>query len=353
MRQKVGFDDPIGLRSDFSPRGVHTVKKFAFIILGVLVVVPLLVLVSIYLRPITFAETVDLDDSLPSITLNGYKFHSETMGNADKPVIIALHGGPGGDYRNLLPIAPLADDYQLVFYDQRMTGLSSRKFDGVLDLKSFFDDLDAFVDHFGGGRKVTLLGHSWGAMMASGYVGMHPEKVDKIVLIEPGMLRPDLSQPFFDAQSGPTWRVYLGLGRIWLNSWRVDIRKDKYAREDYILSNAYSLFPGEGVHCGNAIPEEFEGWRASRKTLDETVIAYVNDPELLKQLDFISDAHKFGGKTLIIGTTCNTVYGSEYQKRHLPFYQDARLETIDDSGHYVFYDQPEVSIKIIRDFLRN
>ena len=47
-------------------------KKFAVMILGILVVVPLLVLVSIQLRPITFAETVDLDESLPSITLNGY-----------------------------------------------------------------------------------------------------------------------------------------------------------------------------------------------------------------------------------------------------------------------------------------
>jgi proline iminopeptidase len=328
-------------------------KKFATIAVGILCIIPIVFFANMYFRPITFAETVDSDESLPSITLNGYKFHAETMGDEDKPVIIALHGGPGGDYRNLLPIAPLADDYHLVFYDQRMTGLSSREFDGTLDLKSFFDDLDTFVDHFGKGKKVILLGHSWGAMMASGYVGMHPEKIEKIVMIEPGILRPDLSQPFFESQSGPGWDVYPSLGLIWLNSWRVDISTDQYAREDYILSNAYSLMPGEGVHCNNIIPEEFEGWRASRKTLNETVIAYVHDPDLLAQLDFISDAHRFAGKALLIGTTCNTVYGSEYQERHVPFYQDVQLETITDSGHFIFYDQPEVSIKLIREFLKN
>lgn len=111
---------------------------------------------------------------LPSITLNGYKFHSETMGNEDKPQ---------GIIGTLLPIASLADDYHLIFYDQRMTGLSSREFDGQLNLESYFDDLDAFVDHFGGGNKVTLIGHSWGAMMASGYIGMHPENVEKIIPI--------------------------------------------------------------------------------------------------------------------------------------------------------------------------
>jgi pimeloyl-ACP methyl ester carboxylesterase len=156
-------------------------------------------------------------------------------------------------------------------------------------------------------------------MMASGYIGMHPEKVKKIILIEPGILRPDLSQEFFDSQSGPTADAYPALALVWLNAWRVDTSVDQYAREDYILSNAYSLIPGEGVHCGNVIPADFQGWRASRKTLDETIMAYVHDPELFMQLDFITDAHRFSGEVLIIGTTCNTVYGAEYQNRHLPF----------------------------------
>ena len=233
-----------------------------------------------------------------------------------------------------------------------MTGLSSRKAEGTISLKSFFDDLDAFVDHYGKGKKVTLLGHSWGAMMASGYIGMHPEKIDKIIMIEPGILRPDLSQEFMDSQSGPKYDVYLDLALVWLNSWRVDNSQDKYAREDYVLSTAYKFMSGKDVHCGDVIPANFEGWRASRKVLDETVIASANDPKLLAQLDFITDAHKFDGEVLLIGSTCNKVYGAEYQKRHLPFYKNARLETIADAGHFIFYDQLEASLKVINDFLK-
>jgi proline iminopeptidase len=186
------------------------------------------------LMPLTFIQTVDENDDLPFVTLNGYKFHAETIGDEGSPVIVVLHGGPGGDYRNLLPIAPLARDNLLVFYDQRMTGLSSRKFEGTITLKSFFDDLDAFVDHYGHGNKVTLLGHSWGAMLASGYIGMHPEKIDKIIMIEPGILRPDLSKEFIEAQSGPKFSAYFNLALVWLNSWRVDVSSDRYAREEYI-----------------------------------------------------------------------------------------------------------------------
>ena len=267
--------------------------KKILIAVGAIALISIAFLIFAWISPIEFSPTVDQDSSLPSLSLNGYNFHAETMGEDGKPVIIALHGGPGGDYRNLLPIAPLADDYQLVFYDQRMTGLSSRKFTGEITLQSYFDDLDAFVEHFGKGRKVILLGHSWGAMMASGYVGMHPEKVSKIILIEPGILHPDLSKAFTDAQGGPTWEVYPNLAKVWLNSQRVDISQDKYAREDYLLSNAYKFMGGKDVHCGDVIPENFEGWRASRKVLDENAIAYGNDPKLFAKLDFITDAHKF------------------------------------------------------------
>jgi len=85
--------------------------------------------------------------------------------------------------------------------------------------------------------------------------------------------------------------------------------------------------------------------------LNETVIASANDPELFAQLDFISGAHKFEGEVLLIGSTCNKVYGAEYQKRHLPFYRNARLETIADAGHFIFYDQLEKSLQTIGEFL--
>jgi len=325
--------------------------KQLFAAFGVVAIVAVGYLVFARISPIEFAPTVDLDPSLSSIVLNDYKFHSEAMGGEGKPVIIALHGGPGGDYRNLLPIAPLADDYQLVFYDQRMTGLSSRQFDGEITLQSYFDDLDAFVDHFGAGKKVILLGHSWGAMMASGYVGMHPEKVAKIILIEPGILRPDLSTAFTEAQGGPAWDAYPALALIWLNSLRVDTSRDQYAREDYLLSNAYRHIGGRNVHCNDVVPEAFEGWRASRKILDENVIAYARDPQLFAQLDFISNADKFEGETLFLASTCNTIYGADYQKQHLPFYQHATLKIVENSGHFIFYDQPEVSLSLIRKFL--
>lgn len=85
--------------------GNDKTKKFLKILMAGVALVAVLIVANIFLRPIHFAPTVDLDETLPSITLNGCTFHAETMSDEGKPVIIALHGGPGGDYRNLLPIA--------------------------------------------------------------------------------------------------------------------------------------------------------------------------------------------------------------------------------------------------------
>src|SRR5580765_7283461 len=72
-------------------------------------------------------KTVAEDPSLPAIDLAGTRFHAEAFGDANAPVLLVLHGGPGSDYRNLLPLQALADDgYRVVFWDQRGAGLSAR-----------------------------------------------------------------------------------------------------------------------------------------------------------------------------------------------------------------------------------
>src|SRR5262252_8407662 len=76
--------------------------------------------------------TVAEDRALPASEMNGSRFHVETRGDPSKPVIVMLHGGPGGDYRSLLRLSDrfegysLADDYFLVYWDQRGAGLSER-----------------------------------------------------------------------------------------------------------------------------------------------------------------------------------------------------------------------------------
>lgn len=70
--------------------------------------------------------TVANDPDLPVITLSGVDLHGTITGREDAPLVIVLHGGPGGDHRSLLPLAELSDQFRVLFFDQRGAGLSQR-----------------------------------------------------------------------------------------------------------------------------------------------------------------------------------------------------------------------------------
>ena len=94
------------------------------------------------------AATVVDDASLPQIEINGVRLHAETYGDPSNPVIIVLHGGPGGDYRSQLGARSLADTNFVVFYDQRGAGLSERVPGEDLNVPAYMAELDGVIDRY-------------------------------------------------------------------------------------------------------------------------------------------------------------------------------------------------------------
>jgi len=100
--------------------------------------------------------------------------------------LIVLHGGPDFDISYLLPeLDRLSDKFHLIYYDQRGRGRSA---DFVkpedVTLESEIADLDVVRDHFQL-DKVVLLGHSWGTVLALEYALRYPERVSRLVLMDP------------------------------------------------------------------------------------------------------------------------------------------------------------------------
>lgn len=141
-------------------------------------------------------KTVMEDASLPSITVNGAKLHTQAFGPVDSTLIVCLHGGPGGNFRYLLNCISLASKgFRVAFYDQRGSGLSQRfnkkwyKSQGDLALdKTFYDDLQAVINHYKTKpqQKVVLLTQSWGSIMGTAFAGKYPNQIDGLILAEPG-----------------------------------------------------------------------------------------------------------------------------------------------------------------------
>jgi proline iminopeptidase len=112
--------------------------------------------------------------------------------------VIALHGGPG--FRDYLPpdLEPLTSSFRLISYDQRGSGHSTVVTDPtLLTAPAFVADLDR-VRESSGIARVTLLGHSWGAGLAALYAIAHPDRIERMLLVDP---MPPRAEPYMTAFS--------------------------------------------------------------------------------------------------------------------------------------------------------
>jgi len=136
-----------------------------------------------------------------ALPVAGGELHYEVRG--DGPPIVLLSGGPGfGNY--LQPVAEtLASGHRCILFDQRGTGDSqSEKPDtGSLTLANAIADLEALRVHLALDRW-SLLGHSWGGMLAMAYATQHADRLDSLVLVDTGGPTLEFVGPFGDTLAG-------------------------------------------------------------------------------------------------------------------------------------------------------
>ena len=110
----------------------------------------------------------------PPSRCKGYRFHAQTFGQAGKACADRAARRPRRRLPPCWACSPLADDYLVLFYDQRGSSLSPRVPVQEISLDGYLADLDAFVDHIGQGRAVHLLGPPGAPCWPSAYTGRHP-----------------------------------------------------------------------------------------------------------------------------------------------------------------------------------
>ena len=77
----------------------------------------------------------------------------------------------------------------------------------------------------------------------------------------------------------------------------------------------------------------------------------LRDPGWGAALDFSAGTETFNGKALFLVGECHQVVGTTHQRKHLKLFKDATLESIPSGGHFMFNDQPGLSIASVRAFL--
>lgn len=123
-------------------------------------------------------------DETGHIAVPGGKVWYRRVGrNRPGTPLLLLHGGPGAGHDYLLPMAALAQDRPVIFYDQLGCGRSDApEVDAPYHLPRFVSEVDA-VRHALGLNRIVLFGNSWGSMLAIEYlVTGHGHGVEKLIL---------------------------------------------------------------------------------------------------------------------------------------------------------------------------
>lgn len=111
----------------------------------------------------------------------GAKFVPEGKVMRERPTLLLLHGGPGGDHSTFKPaFLELADVAQLVMIDHRGNGRSTYGDPATWNTDQWADDVRGFCEALGIERPVVL-GYSFGGIVAQAYSVRHPEHPGKLV----------------------------------------------------------------------------------------------------------------------------------------------------------------------------
>jgi len=334
-------------------------------ILLIIIAIPVVIFILGYLLTMgaSVPQTVEQDPSIPHITIDGITFHSETFGNPDNPVVIVVNGGPGNDYRSMLALTELSDEYFVVFYDQRGTGLSPRVDADELTFDLTVSDLNLFVDYYGKGEKVNLIGHSFGAILVVPYIGLYPEKVNKVVLSEPGFLTMETAGMYMTYFAGKMAEKKPQSTFDKIKEWfeLLHIKEfDGQEKEDYLfMRNIMSDKPLQSeYYCnGEFATTENRLWRysvlASSSIQDVTsqTSEFVSMTEQGPNFNFAKYSDRFTDKILFLVSECNSIAGENTQKIHIKLFPNAELAIIKGAGHDMFLGKPEEVVKVIRAYL--
>jgi pimeloyl-ACP methyl ester carboxylesterase len=269
--------------------------------------------------------------------VHGAKFVPDGERMREKPTLLLLHGGPGGDHSTFKPaFDTLADVAQLVYLDHRGNGRSEYGPPSSWNLVQWADDVRAFCETLGI-EKPAVLGYSFGGFVAQAYATRHPEHPGKLILLSTS---PKVEQEeilaTFERLGGAEARA---------------VAQARFTTPNKETSEAYQRVCSPLYNPGGRAPGP------SPRTVRNDAVAFhwaAQDGER-NRVDFRADLRRVQCPTLVLGGDSDPITPlrrSEVIAESLPPHL-VRFERFANAGHGVHNDDPQRAFAIIREFIES
>jgi proline iminopeptidase len=270
----------------------------------------------------------------------GAVIHYRTYGKGD-PLLI-INGGPGMNSNGFATLADsLSSDRMVILYDQRGTGKSTLPgiSNKTISMKGMLDDLEVLRKglHI---NRWTILGHSFGGMLASYYAANYPERVNALILSSSGGIDLELLQYVNrniqqrlsekDRQSLEYWNNKIAGG---------DTSHAARLQRGMALAPAYLYHP------------KYISQVAERLTQGNTLINNLLWDDMRTIHFNCADSLATFSKPVLIIQGKQDIIEEKTARKAQSILKNSQVVLLDHCGHYGWLDSPTLYFKNIRQFL--
>jgi proline iminopeptidase len=313
--------------------------------------------VSAFAAPaVASAQTAVYPQQEGFVDARGVLIYYLSLGNGSPLVVV--HGGPGAEHSYFLPyLLPLARTHRLIFIDERGSGRSQRLQDTSLyTVENMVEDVEDVRQALNLG-KISLLGHSYGGVLAEAYALKYQQNLTHLILNstfpstrqmnevlarEKAQMPADKLKRLNELEAAGLF----GKGEIWEHG-RYPAEYANLAWGPGYFPFLYGARPDSTYDPATGAPTNWELYREMWGSHGEFVID--GNLKSVEYLDRLSTIHV---PTLVIAgdhDECDPALSKEMHEK----IAGSQLVILPNSGHMNFVDQPELWEKTVEGFLSN
>ncbi len=272
------------------------------------------------------------------LSLRGVRYHFIDEGLGD-PVVM-VHGNPTWSfyYRHL--ISGLRKKWRAVVPDHVGCGLSDKPQDYIYRLAQHIDNLEALLVGELDLKNITLVLHDWGGAIGMGFAVKHPERIERIVVLNTaGFLLTRCPRRILACRL-PV------VGPVAVRGFNV------FARSALTMATNHPERMTEDIKAGYLAPYDNYENRIAILRFVQDIPLNPNHPSWNTMAAIEQSLPLFREKPVLVcwgeRDFCFTTEFRDTWMRHWPH---AELHSFSDAGHYVLEDAHERILPLVKNFL--